>query len=163
VVASLRTSSRRWPSALASHARTGTVRSYSPFFASKSSRGTPTRGGGPASIATEKVGSAVCVAPLNISSRPCAAHSSSLPYAVEPCVFGPGPGYGCTYTSGRPDSLEAYDSHRPSGDSSANEIAVRDSMASDGVRGDDPPIGRTYTPNVSGVGRCRKTIAFAPG
>ena len=36
--------------------------------------------------------------------------------SVEIRHLPPGPGNGRTYTSGRPDSLEAYASHRPSGE-----------------------------------------------
>ena len=39
--------------------------------------------------------------------------------SVEICHFPPGPGNGRTYTSGRPDSFEAYASQRPSGENIA--------------------------------------------
>src|SRR6185369_5489321 len=53
------------------------------------------------------------------NSRPSRRQRISMAPPFETCRLPPGPGYGSTYTSGRPDSLDSYATHFPSGDSTA--------------------------------------------
>src|SRR5688500_15818655 len=134
----------RWPSAVASHALTGAVLSYSLALALNSTRGVAVLNGDSETIGAERN----CCSPISpdrySSSRPFDVQSGSEPPAAETRTFSPGPGYGCTYTSGPPDSLDAYAIQRPSGENAACHRLKRDSSNSIGFL--SPVAGITQSP-----------------
>src|SRR5262245_46698564 len=55
------------------------------------------------------------------SSRPSRDHTGAVPPSTEIWVRLPGPGYGRTYTSARPDSSDTYATQLPPGENDAED------------------------------------------